>query len=423
MQRENQAILPAPYVLMAILFLSLAVLMALATALTSWRLIPWLPGLRWLRIHVITLGALTQVIFGVLPGLIALHADQPRPSLRWDIWLALNTGLLILFIGIPLVHAVLIITGGILVFIAASLLLVQLWGLRQGQARLMRHVARPFYLAGLGYLLLGIIVGTGLWFGWGAALRIATPIEVHIHANNWGFLSLVFAGLLIDYYPRFTNHALAWPRSIKPIFWMLTLGAGGLVLGPWLGSNWFAVPGLILHLSATIWLLLNVALPLRGDRSTWTVGIWHLLSAYVWILAPVLIAPLIIFGVPGFPGAGIEQNAPQALTYGWVLQFGYAMLPYLFRRAFLPHVPATLGGHWFSLITVHAGGIALWASIFLTPYYVLLHGVAYALWMLSALPIVIEIWRIIAPARQFEPDDRQQNLNQSFRADSLPPGS
>jgi hypothetical protein len=31
--------------------------------------------------------------------------------------------------------------------------------------------------------------------------------------------------------------------------------------------------------------------------------------------------------VSGCPGAGIEQNAPQALIYGWVLQFGYALLP------------------------------------------------------------------------------------------------
>ena len=48
-----------------------------------------------------------------------------------------------------------------------------------------------FYLAGLAYLLFGIIVGSGIWFGWGQALGMANPTEVHIHTNIWGFMSLV----------------------------------------------------------------------------------------------------------------------------------------------------------------------------------------------------------------------------------------
>jgi hypothetical protein len=81
---------------------------------------------------------------------------------------------------------------------------------------------------------------------------------------------------------------------------MMTIGAFGLVLGPWFKSNYFSVPGLVLHLSATIWLLMNIIKPLLGDRNAWSQpGIWHLVAAYFWILAPVLVAPLIILGVPG----------------------------------------------------------------------------------------------------------------------------
>lgn len=85
-------------------------------------------------------------------------------------------------------------------------------------------------------------------------------------------MALVFAGLLVDLYPDFAKRPLAWSRSVTPIFWMMTLGALGLVLYPWLHSLWFAVPGLILHLGATIWLLLNVVKPLWGDRRAWTAG-------------------------------------------------------------------------------------------------------------------------------------------------------
>ena len=385
-----------PYFLFALLYIMLAVLAALDSSLASLNLLPWFNGLRWLRVHLITLGTLTEIIFGLLPILVATRSGRPRPSIRWDIWLILNAGLLTLLVGIPLVNTPLIFVGGTLVVVATSMLVQHVHELRGAAVTPARTApsGRIFYLAGLSFFLLGIIVGTGLWLGWGEWLRIAVPIEVHIHANNWGFMALVFAGLIVDLYPDFAGRSLAWPQSLKPIFWMMTLGALLLVLGPWVQSTWFTVPGILLHLSATGWLLLNVIKPLRGERSAWGPGLWHLLTSYVWIIAPVLVAPLIILKVPGFPGAGIEQNAPQALIYGWVLQFAYALLPYLFTRFFLPNEPAKLGGNWFTLLTVHLGGVFLWASIFITDSYTVLHGTAYALWAASLIPIVLDLWRI-----------------------------
>lgn len=384
-----------PYLLMAVLYITMAVLAALDAALINLSIVPMHSGIRWLRIHFITLGVLTQAIFGLMPVLVAAWANRPRPSIRWDIWATLNGGLIVLLVGIPLVNQVLIFTGGTLIFVATLLLLKQLNDLRPEHVAVGANGGRKFYIAGLSYLLLGIIVGTGLWLGWSGPLRIQVPLEVHIHANNWGFMALVFAGLLVDLYPSFTDRDFAWPNSVTPIFWMMTIGALGLVLGPWFQNNWFSVPGLILHLAATVWLLLDVIVPIWGDRQAWTPGMWHIISSYAWFLAPVLVAPLIVFNVPGFPGAGIEQNAPQALIYGWVLHFGYALVPYLLRRAFLPDEPAHLGGNWWSLITVHIGGVFLWASIFLTAYQAPLQGVAYMFWVISAVPIVRDVWHIV----------------------------
>lgn len=383
-----------PYFLVVFLYIALAVMGALDVSLIHFELLPFFAGLRWMRVHFITLGALTEFAFGILPILVAARVGLPRPKIRWDIWLTLNLGLLILLMGIPPINAALITTGGTLIFIAATLLMMQLGKMRATDTA-QKSEGRKFYLVGLAYLLLGILVGTGLWQGWSTWLQIKVPIEVHIHANNWGFMSLVFAGLLVDLYPSFAGRSLAWPRSITSIFWMMTIGALGLVLGPWFQSNLFSVPGLILHLSATIWLLLNVIKPLVGNRQLRTAGMLHLITAYAWILAPVLVAPLIILQVPGFPGAGIEQNAPQALIYGWVLQFGYAMIPLLFRRIFLPDTPSKLGGNWFSLIAVHLGGIFLWVGIFLHEQQATLHGVAYGLWFVSMLPIAYELWQIV----------------------------
>lgn len=243
-----------------------------------------------------------------------------------------------------------------------------------------------------------MIVGTGLFLGWSQPLRIAIPIEVHIHAKNWGFMALAFAGLLIDLYPRWFERKLASPGAVTAIFWMMTVGAFGLVVGPWVQpayALWFSVPALALHLTATIWLLASMVKPIWADRKTWGPGVWHIVTSYLWFLAPVLIAPLIIFKVPGFPGAGIEANAPQALVYGWVLHFGYAVIPYLLSRVFFPQKPASLGGSWFGLYTVHIGGVFLWASIFLRAYQGPLRGIAYAFWIVSLIPMAVAVWRII----------------------------
>ena len=389
------------YFLMSALFVLMAILAAVDSSLASLNVLPWFNGLRWVRVHLITLGAMTEALFGALPLLTALHFNRPRPRFRWDIWLSLNAGLLTLLIGIPIVNQALIFAGGTLIFTATTLLIVELARMRSAAglkdpAPSSGHPGRPFYIAGLGFFLLGIVIGTGLWFGWGEALRIRTPLEAHIHANNWGLMALVFAGLIIDTYPRWAGRSLAWPRSLPAIFWLMVLGALGLVLGPWFQSSHFTVSGLVMHLAATFWLLLNVIRPLRGECAIWSApGIWHLLTSYFWIIAPVMMAPLILLGIAGIPGPTIEQNAPQALIYGWVFQFGFAMLPFLFRRAFAPDEPARLGGNWFSLIAANLGGLFLWASIFIAPLHATLHGIAYALWAAAAVPIAIELWSIV----------------------------
>ncbi|MCA9969644.1 MAG: hypothetical protein KC425_05490 [Anaerolineales bacterium] len=380
------------YVTMALLFGALAALQAADAALVNFSLLPWFNGMRWLRVHFITLGALTEVLFGALPLLVARLQGKPRPAFRADIWLALNGGIIALLVGVPLVNPVPIYAGGGLVFTATLLLLHQLWGLRGGATAV--SAGRKFYLMGLAFFLVGILIGTGLWFGWSDWLRIAVPLEAHIHANNWGLMSLVFAGLIVDLYPRWAKRPLARPRSVGAIFWLMSAGALLLVLGPWFNSLLFTVPGLVLHLSATGLLLANMVQPLWGDRAAWTPGLAHLITGYTWIIAPLLVAPFIILGVENVPGPAIESNAPQALIYGWLLQVGFAILPYFFRRLLRPGRPAALGGSWLSLAAAHLGGLFLWLGIFLVDGRALLHGLAYALWTMALLPFVSELYGI-----------------------------
>jgi cytochrome c oxidase cbb3-type subunit I len=385
-----------PYFLMAGLYAVLAALSAVDASLASLSLLPWFSGLRWLRVHLITLGLVTQAAFGLLPLLAAARADRPRPAVRWDIWLALNLGLPVLLVGIPLVNAVLIFTGGSLILYAGLGLVLDLRSTRPQPKSRAGSSGRAFYLAGLGFLLLGIIVGTGLWLGWGEALRMARPKEVHLHANLWGFTSLLFAGLIVDLYPGFAGRALAWPRSVLAIFWLMVLGALALVLGPWLDALLLTGTGMVSLWLGTAWLVANVVVPLVGVDHWRAPGIWHVVTAYAWLLAPLLLGPLVAAGLVQVPGASAEQNAPQALVYGWLLQFAFAVVPYALRRFLLPaDEPARLGGSWLSLAAVHAGVIILVLSIFDESNHALLHGTAYAFWAAALVPAGLELWRVL----------------------------
>ncbi len=381
--------MPIPYLLTTLLYAFVALLVAADAALVSLGLASPFTALRWVRVHFITLGIITQVVFGLLPGLVASLSHQPRPTMRWSIWLTLNVGLVALVGGFAGSIPSLILAGGTLIFIAATLLLIQLWGLRSGEA----PASLKFYLTGLFYLLVGIIIGTGLWLNWSEALYIQVPLEAHIHANSWGFISLVFAGLLVDFIPAITGHPLGSKTAITSIYWGMTLGAFGLVLGPWLGGSLPpTVTGLILHLVATVWLMVLLFRAFKASGRLAGAGAWHLISSYLWILAPVLVAPFILLGF--IKGGPVEFTAPQALIYGWMLQFAIALVPFIARRFFLKGENPQLGGCWGSLAAATMGSALVWASIFIVPARGMLYGIGFAFYALALIHPLKELVQI-----------------------------
>ncbi|MBE7436620.1 MAG: hypothetical protein HS100_22080 [Anaerolineales bacterium] len=391
--------MPIPYLLTVLLYIFVALFAAADASLVSMSVFSAFPALRWVRVHFITLGIISQAIFGLLPVLVASLSNKEKPAMRWDIWLTLNAGLIALVAGFAGMNHPIIFTGGTLIFIAALLLLLQLWRIRGGDA----PASLKFYITGIFYLLVGIIIGTGLFLNWSEALYIKVPLEAHIHANSWGFMSLVFAGLLVDFIPMITGKPLGGKSAINYIFWGMALGAFGLVLGPWLGGSLPpTVTGLVLHLSSTIWLVVLMIRALRESGKLNLAGGWHLVLSYLWILLPVMIAPLILLHV--IEGGPVESTAPQALIYGWVLQFGIALIPYIARRFFLKDANPALGGSWLSLVSATVGSILVWVSIFIIPARGLIYGVGFAFYALALIPPLKELFVIVQSGlKKYEP--------------------
>ncbi len=387
--------MPIPYLLTTLLFTFVALLAAADASLVSINLVSAFPALRWVRVHFVTLGILSQVIFGLLPLLTASLSKKARPPMRWDIWLTLNVGFVALVAGFGGMNHPMIFTGGTLIFISATLLLIQLWNVRGGDA----PESLKFYITGIFYLLVGIIIGTGLFLNWSDALYIKVPLEAHIHANSWGFMSLVFAGLLVDFVPMITGRPLGTTKNVSLIYRGMTLGAFGLVLGPCLGGSLPpTISGLILHVSSTIWLVVLMIRAFKESGRLNTAGAWHLVSSYTWIIAPIMMAPFILLGI--FEAGPIESIAPQALIYGWVLQFGIALIPYIARKFFLKEETPQLGGCWGSLAAATAGSLFVWASIFIVPARGVLYGIGFALFAIALIHPLKELVEIARTGMQ-----------------------
>ena len=381
--------MPSPYLITTLLYTFIAVLVAADASLVSFNLLSAFPALRWVRVHFVTLGILSQVIFGLLPLLTASLSNKERPSMRWDIWLTLNIGFVTLISGFSGMNHPMIFTGGLLIFTSALLLFFQLWNIRGAGA----PPSLKFYLTGVLYLTLGIVIGTGVFLNWSDVLQIKSPIEVHIHANSWGFMSLVFAGLLVDFIPMITGRPLGTSKSISFIYWGMTIGALGLVIGPWLGGSLPPTAiGLVSHITATVTLIVLTIRALKESGRMNSAGAWHLVSSYIWIIAPISMAPFIIFKI--FDSGPIESTAPQALVYGWLLQFGIALIPYIARRFFLNEENPQLGGNWFSLTAATAGSVFVWMSIFIAPARGVLYGIAFILYALALLPFIMNMFQI-----------------------------
>jgi len=391
--------MPIPYLLTTLLYTFIAIFAAADSSLVSFNLISAFTASRWIRVHFITLGILTQIIFGLLPVLVASLSKKERPAMRWDIWLTLNTGLVSLVTGFSSMNHPIIFTGGTLIFISSVLLLLQLWSLRGSEA----PASLKFYITGVSYLFVGIVIGTGLFLNWTNALYVKIPLEVHIHANSWGFMSLVFAGLLVDFIPMITGRPFGTAKSVSFIYWGMTIGAFGLVLGPWLGGSLPPTAiGLVLHISATVTLIVLMIRAFKESDKMNSAGAWHLVSSYIWIIAPIAMAPFIMLKV--IPSGPIESTAPQALIYGWVLQFGIALVPYIARRFFLKDENSQLGGSWLSLTVATVGSLFVWASIFIVPARGVLHGIGFILYTVALIPLLVNLFEVTRDGlKRYEP--------------------
>ncbi len=394
-----------PFYLMAGLYLLVDALAVAALALVTAGLLPSIAGLRWLQVHLLTIGVVAQVVLGLLPGIFAakLGAKAPDPRLTPIIWLLVNTSFVLLLVSMPAGMTKLAAVGasGILVATALMLGAVVRVGTRPPAGQ---RADTPFYIAGPIFFLVGIVMALSMLLGWSSPGGYFGVIEAHVHANVWGFLGLVVAGVLFDRIPKRTGQPLRHPRLVPVTSWLLIIGAAGLVAGPWLAINPMLLVGIVLYMTGTGMLIVNLAATIRAGR-LWTPNLAHVLLAYIWMVVPAIIAPAYLLMTGKLPPNEIETSAITGLVAGWILQIVISMLPSRIGQE--QDRAGNRDGWWFSVVMLNLGVLAIWVAAFAGETRAATTVVGYGLILTGWLPPLLLVLKQLFAGKVQQFNDRK----------------
>jgi cytochrome c oxidase cbb3-type subunit I len=384
-----------PFYLMAGVYLVLDVLALAAMALVTAGVGVPIPNLSWLRIHLLTIGVVTQVVLGALPSLMAakLGVKPPGRALSATLWLLVNASFALLLYAMPLGLNLLsaIAAGG--VFLAIVILLAS-FHLSGACPPFRARAGTLLFIAGPIFFLFGIYMAVSMLLGWPARGGFFGQLEGHVHANVWGFLAMIVAGFLLERIPAAVGRPLRWPRLVSITTGLLIFGGAGLVLGPWLGILPMTMAGIAVYIIGTATLLANLAATAVAGRR-WTANIAHLLIAYVWMIVPAAVAPIVLAVTGKLPTGKVEAAAVSGLIAGWVLQIALGALPLRLRE--LRHLAAGWDGWWLSVALLNLGVLLIWVAAFVSAadLTTTLTVAGYALLAVAATPPVIAILRLL----------------------------
>ena len=411
-----------PFIVMAGLYLTVGLAAVVGALAVESGLVESLPRLRWVLIHLVTIGGLTQAVFGVLPSLVTAadgSTRRPNDGRRWVQWLSLNASYPLLLLGMATGSTIVAVTGGTAVLGALGLLLSSVGVVRTNGRALDSGISR-YYRLGPWFLVVGILAAFGMLLGIHGPGGYFGSLEAHVHANVWGFLALIVAGALLTLLPTLLEAELRYPRLVSVTFWGLTIGVVGLVAGPWLARHEVTILGLASYVVGTGALLANVVGTSRSSDRSQPRRIALVLGAYLWLAFPVPWAPFVLLFPDAVPAAAIEVAAINGLVFGWMLQLAMAFLPVVAAafarsvadRSFVETVAAVAAEcpqpSWIQVGSVNLGMLALW----LTPVAgggestatAITTLVGFALIAVAWAMFIVSLWRsIVSPPAEATP--------------------
>jgi hypothetical protein len=365
---------------------------------------PFLPRGRWLLVHLVLLGAVTNAIlvWGTHFAAAVLRSPAARRRAETTRLVVLNAGIVAVLIGGGRGPAALGVAGAALVFAAITAHLASLARKLRRALPARFSITVHFYLASAVALLAGIPAGAWML----VHDDNATPrlLLFHTHVNLLGFVTLAVLGTLLTLWPTMLRTRMldsARPATVRA----LPLGIAGVCcLGVGVLAWWplVAAAGLALFAAGVLVTAVPVLATAR-QRPPASFATWSVLAGLGWLLVG-LIADAVNLLTAANPTVAADRFGTVLLPLGG----GFAAQVLIGAMCYL--LPMALGGGPVAVrertarLDVHAAqrvtmtNLAL--AVYLLPVPPFVRITTALLFLAALIQFLVPATRILATARR-----------------------
>ena len=221
---------------------------------------------RWLALHLLFVGGISQLIFGASQFFVGAYlatGPPPRRLVRLEIasW---NLGAVALAVAVPGSSTGLASAAVGLLLASLTLYGAALLGMRRRSLREAPWATR-WYLGAATFFAVGIVAGRGL--GSGLAWPHGDLLATHISLNLAGWFGAAIVGTLHTFFPSLTQTELRFPALQGPTWLAWLTGVAALAVGYGWSAEGVSSAGWLMLLAAAVLLVINVgAATLRAPR-------------------------------------------------------------------------------------------------------------------------------------------------------------
>ncbi|SES48746.1 nitrite reductase (NO-forming) [Pedococcus cremeus] len=293
---------------------------------------PFVPESRWLLVHLLLLGAVTNAVFVWSAHFADALLKNPSPSRRGQVvrLVVLNAGVLAVVAGIVTGTWTLTLAGAVGVGGAAAAhgVAIALQGHRALPSRFGASVR--YYVAASACLPVGAALGTLLARHLGELLH-GRLVLAHVAVNVLGWLGLTVLGTLLTLWPTIlrTRIAEGAERQSRQALPVLVVSLVLVIAAALAGVRVVTGVALLGYLAAALWSLRPMLSAARA-KPPQTYAAWSVLAAVAWLAVSLAWLAGLVLLAPDWAAAGeATHRVAVPLAAGFAAQVLLGALTYL----------------------------------------------------------------------------------------------
>jgi nitrite reductase (NO-forming) len=372
-----------------------------------------LPVPRWLAVHLLLLGAVTNAIVTWTEhfAVALLRATAPSRRMSAGRLVTLNVAIVGVLVGVAADLRMVTMMAATLL---AAVVLVHLGAL----VRISRHALQGRFAGTIAfYVVAGLALAAGIALGTVVSVAdLSHPVHeqlhaAHVHANVLGWIGVTVLGTLFTLWPTVLRTRMVDDvmRTAKVCLALAAAGLAATVVGLATWVRPVALVGLVLYAAA-------VAVALQPFVLTWRrkapreAASWSMAAATGWLAVGVVADVGLLATAPDVTGYVDRLDAlVPALAAGFALQMLLGALAYL--------LPVVLGGGptavrasigrlspgWvWRIVVLNVGVLAVWASSAASAPTIVQVG-AWSLVVVPVLTFLVLVVGAVAPQKAHSP--------------------